>query len=165
MNQNIRAEKVRLLEENGKQIGIIRIDEARERARNSNLDLVEVSGQADPPVVKIIDFKKFKYEEDKKERKIKQKTKEIETKEIWLSPTIDDHDLEIRMNRAKEFFEEGNRVQLTIKFAGREIVHPEIGWSILEKATSMLDGIGEKDSEPRLVGKNLVVGLKPCKKH
>ena len=129
------------------------------------MDLVEVSGQADPPVVKIIDFKKFKYEENKRERKIKQKTKEIETKEIWLSPTIDGHDLEIRMNRAKEFFEEGNRVQLTIKFAGREIVHPELGWSVLNKATTMLEGLGEKDSEPRLIGKNLLASFKPSKKH
>jgi len=142
----------------------VAIEEAQQKARESGLDLVEISSGAEPPVVKVVDFKKFKYEEAKKERLAKRKTKETGTKEIWLGPTIDDHDLEIRMSRAKEFFEEGDRVQLTIKFKGREIVHPEFGRTILAKAIEMLQGHGEQDSEPRMVGKALIAGFKPFKK-
>jgi translation initiation factor IF-3 len=128
------------------------------------LDLVEIAPKAEPPVVRIIDFKKFKYEESKKERTSKKKTREAETKEIWLGPLISKHDLEVRIEQTKAFLDKGDRVKLTVKFGGREIVHPEFGYKVLEKVATALEDSGEKDSEPKLVGRNLSFNLKPKKK-
>ena len=138
-------------------------EEARKKARELNLDLVEIAEKADPPVVRIINFKKFKYQEAKKERVAKRKTKEIETKEIWLGPLISDHDLLVRAEQARNFLAAGDRVKLTVKFAGREITHPEFGHQVLEKFSAKLSDVAEKDSEARLIGKNLILSLKPAK--
>jgi translation initiation factor IF-3 len=135
-----------------------------EKARDASLDLVEVARNAKPPVVKIVDFKKFKYEENKKERVARKKTREIDTKEIWLSPTISDHDLEIRLSRARHFLGAGDKVKLTVKFAGRQIIHPELGRNILDKALDNLSEIAEKDSEPKMAGRALSINIRPIKK-
>jgi len=140
------------------------IEEALKKARDSSLDLVEIAPKADPPVVRLIDFKKFKYEEARKERVAKKKTKEIDTKEIWLGPLISDHDLAVRVEQARDFLKSGDRVKFTVKFAGREITHPELGRQVLDKALNQLANIAEKDGEPRLVGKALFLSLQPIKK-
>lgn len=137
------------------------IEEALKRARESQLDLVEIAAKAEPPVVRIVDFKKFKYEESKKERISKRKTKETDTKEIWLGPLISEHDLAIRIEQAKNFLNAGDRVKLTVKFAGREIAHPEFGFKVLEKAVSELESAGVKDGEPKLVGRTLSLSIQP----
>lgn len=154
---------MRLLDPSGKQIGIVDTSEAIRQARELNLDLVEIAPKAQPPVAKITDFKKLKYEESKKERSAKKKTRQIETKEIWLGPLMSEHDLKVRVGHAQEFLKLGDRVKLTVKFGGREIVHPEYGFKTLERAVDMLVETGEKDSEPRLVGRNLSLSMKPTK--
>ena len=123
--------------------------------------MVEIAAKAEPPVVRIVDFKKFKYEESKKERISKRKTKETDTKEIWLGPLISEHDLAIRIEQAKNFLNAGDRVKLTVKFAGREIAHPEFGFKVLEKAVSELESAGVKDGEPKLVGRTLSLSIQP----
>ena len=163
MNQNIRAKTVRLIGETGKQIGVVEINEAMSLARDRDLDLVEVASKVDPPVVRIVDFKKFKYEEAKKERTTRKKTRKVDTKEIWLGPLMSEHDLEIRMEHAKNFLAHGDRVKLTVKFGGREIAHPEFGYKLLEKAGALLSEQAEKDSDPKMMGRNLSVSLKPTK--
>lgn len=127
------------------------------------MDLVEISPKADPPVVRIIDFKKFKYEEARKERSARKKTKKVETKEIWLGPLISEHDLEIRLSHAKAFLTNGDRVKLTVKFGGREIAHPEFGYKILDKSVEKLSDIAQKDSEARFIGRKLSLSLNPAK--
>jgi len=153
-----------VIDEKGKQIGVMDLDEALRKAREASLDLVEIAEKADPPVVRVINFKKFKYQEAKKERVARRKTKEIETKEIWLGPLIGDHDLSVRTDQARNFLTAGDRVKLTVKFAGREIIHPEFGHRVLEKILAKLSGFGEKDGEPKLIGKSLILSLKPVKK-
>ena len=137
--------------------------EARKRSRDESLDLVEIAPKANPPVVRIVDFKKFKYEEAKKERVAKKKTREVDTKEIWLGPLMSEHDLKIRVDQARSFLTVGDRVKLTVKFNGREITHPEFGYRILEEAVKNLAEVGEKDSEPKMMGRRLVLNLKPSK--
>nr|QBM01842.1 translation initiation factor IF-3 [uncultured archaeon] len=143
----------------------MKIAEAIEQARKQGFDLVEISPTAKPPVVKIVDFKKFKYEEDKKERVAKRKTHETETKEIWLGPLISNHDLETRLKRAAEFLTDQDRVKLTVKFSGREMAHPEFGFEVLKKAQERLTEIGISDGEPRFLGRNLSLSFNPVKKH
>lgn len=140
------------------------LSQALNSAREKSLDLVEIAGKADPPVVRIVNFKKFKYEESKREHSARKKTREIQTKEIWLGPLISDHDLETRIEHAKHFLKNGDRVKLTVKFSGREIIHPEFGHQVLKKAVELLAHLGEKDSEPRMMGRALSLSLKPISK-
>jgi translation initiation factor IF-3 len=114
--------------------------------------------------VRLVDFKKFKYEEAKKERIAKRKTKETDTKEIWLGPLISGHDLMVRVEQARNFLKVGDRVKFTVKFAGREITHPELGRQVLNKALNQLADIAEKEGEPRFVGRALSLSLQPIKK-
>lgn len=165
LNNNIQAKEVRLLDQANKQIGVVSIEEARRLASMDDLDLVEVAGQASPPVVKMVDFKKFKYEEAKKERLARRKTHETDTKEVWLGPLISPHDLETRLNRAKEFLTIGDRVKLTVRFSGREMAHPEFGREVLKKSEENLLEFGVKDGEPRFFGRNLTLSFNPIKKH
>lgn len=165
LNNNIRATEVRVIGFDNKQVGVLKIEEAIEMARKDSFDLVEIAGNAKPPVVRIVDFKKFKYEEAKKERLSKRKTRETDTKEIWLGPLIGTHDLENRLNRAKEFLESGDRVKLTVKFSGREMNHPEFGREVLKKSLETLAEIAEPASEPRFFGRNLTQSFNPIKKH
>lgn len=155
---------MRVLDQSGKQVGLLNIEEALKLAREQNLDLVEVAPTAKPPVAKIVDFKKFKYEEAKKERIARRNTHEIDTKEIWLGPLISPHDLENRLRRAKEFFEDGDRVKLTVKFSGREMAHKEFGYEVLEKAKHYLLESGTADGEPRMFGRNLSLAFRPNRK-
>lgn len=127
------------------------------------MDLVEISPKANPPVAKIVDFKKFKYEEAKKERSARKKVRQTGTKEIWLGPLMSDHDLEVRLNRAREFLTIGDRVKLTVKFGGREITHPEFGHKVLNISAEKLADIAQKDTEPKLIGRKLSMSLKPVK--
>ncbi len=153
-----------MLSAEGKQIGIVKTVEAIRQATEQGLDLVEVAGNASPPVAKIVDYKKFKYEEAKKERLAKRKTHEISTKEIWLGPLMGSHDLENRLKRATEFLNEGDRVKLTVKFSGREMAHPEFGHGVLNKAKAILNESGLADGDPKFLGRNLSLSFNPIKK-
>ena len=126
---------------------------------------MEVASGATPPVAKLIDFKKFKYEENKKLRLSRRNTHESSTKEVWLGPLMSDHDLDNRIRRAKEFLTDGDRVKFTVKFSGREMAHPEFGHRVLEKTKEKLAGIANQDGQPRFLGRNLSVGFLPEKSH
>jgi translation initiation factor IF-3 len=152
---------VRLIDQNGKQIGVVLIEEALKKAGSVGLDLVEIAPKADPPVTRVIDFKKFKYEEARKERSSKRRTKQVNTKEIWLGPLMSSRDLDVRMEHARQFLKNGDRVKLTVKFGGREIVHPEFGYKILNSSLEKLSDAAEKDSEPKFTGRNLSLSVKP----
>lgn len=163
-NQFIKAPQVRVLDATGKQLGVLSTDEAIRMAQEQGLDLVEVSGMAKPPVCKIIDFKKFKYLESKKVADSKKAAKQVETKEIRLRPFTSENDLGVRLKRMKEFFEDGDRVKVVVKFIGREMARPEFGHQLIKKITEFVEGqeLGKLDRPPRFEGKNLVVSYSPA---
>jgi translation initiation factor IF-3 len=165
INQFIKTEQVRLLDATGKQIGLLATAEALKMAQDQGMDLVEIAGQAIPPVVKIIDFKKFKYLENKKESDSRKSAKQVETKEIRLRPFTSENDLEVRLKRIREWMEEGNRIKVVVQFRGREIAKPEFGHQVISKITEFIhgEGLGKVDRPPKLEGKNLVAMYSPGK--
>lgn len=142
----------------------MKLTEALEEARKQGMDLVEITENAKPPVVRIVDFKKFKYEEAKRERIARKKTHETDTKEIWLGPLIGQHDLENRLNRSIEFLKNGDRVKLTVKFSGREMNHPEFGHEVLKKSREFISEFGEPSGEAKFFGRNLTQSFNPIRK-
>lgn len=164
INERIFAPTLRVLDGEGKQIGVLGKFEALKKAREAELDLVEVAPTAKPPVAKIIDFNKFLYQQEKKKREEKKKTKVSETKEIRLGPFMNDHDLNVMIRRGKEFLGNGNKVRLVVKFIGRQITHPEFGQAILRKTIEALSEISKIEREPHFEGKQLIVILSPDKK-
>lgn len=163
-NERIFAQTLRVLDPEGKQIGVLQKFEALQKARQLGLDLVEIAPLAKPPVAKIIDFNKFLYQQEKKKREEKKKSKISETKEIRLGPFMDDHDLRVMIRRGREFLEEGDKVRLVVKFVGRQIIHPEFGREILDKVVLSLSDISKMERDPRFEGKQLITMLSPEKK-
>lgn len=165
INQFIRADQVRVLDSAGKQLGVFSLPEALNLAHQQSLDLVEIAGQANPPVCKIIDFKKFKYLEEKKESDNRKSAKQVDTKEIRLRPFTSENDLEVRLKRMREFLEDGDRVKVVVKFIGREMARPEFGHQLVGKITSFVEGenLGKLDRPAKFEGKNLVVSYTPGK--
>jgi translation initiation factor IF-3 len=161
-NWQIRADKVRLLDENSKQIGVFTLTEARERAQKKGVDLVEIASQAKPPVVKLIDFDKFKYQQNKK-RKKEALSQKGGIKEVRCTPFIGEADLEVRVGRIKKFLKANNRVKLVVKFLGRQIVNKDFGHQVVAKFAERIKDFGEQESEPKLMGKRLIVFFKPVK--
>ncbi len=164
VNERIFASNLRVLDTEGKQIGVLNRFEALRKSREQGLDLVEIAPNAVPPVAKIIDFKKFLYQEAKKKKEEKKKAKVSETKEVRLGPFMNDHDLEVMIRRARGFLEDGDKVRLVVKFVGRQIVHPEFGQQITKKTVAALSNIGKVEREGRFEGKNLITILSPEKK-
>jgi len=164
INERIFANELRVLNEQGEQIGILNKQEALERAKEQELDLVEVAPTAKPPVARIIDFKKFLYQEEKKRRETKKKAKSSETKEIRLGPFMNEHDLETMTKRAREFLEENNKVKLVVRFKGRQMGHPEFGYKVVGKAVDILSDISKVDKDPHFEGRQLISILSPERK-
>lgn len=164
INERIWATQLRVLDSDGKQIGVMSRQEALQKARESELDLVEIAPMANPPVAKIIDYKKFLYQEAKKKQEEKRKAKISETKEVRLGPHMNNHDLQVMIGRAKGFLENGDKVRLVLKFKGREIVHPEFGHEILRKFSQALDELSKVDKPATLMGKQLMMVLSPERK-
>ncbi len=135
-------------------MGVITRLEALEKAKELELDLIEIAAQADPPVARIFDFKKFRYEESKKDRGAK-KGGEGGLKELWLSPRIEEHDLKVRLDRTREFLEEGYKVKLTVKFKGREMAHPDLGHRVLQEVMELLGDKAAIEGEPKFEGRRL----------
>lgn len=154
---------MRLLDEEGKQIGIVSKLEALQMAKEKGIDVVEISASAKPPVAKLIDFKKFKYQEAKKERENRKSQKNVGVKEIRLRPFIGQHDFDTRLKRAKEFIDDGNQVKLSLFFRGREITRKEFGFDVIKRFIGALEG-ARVVREPRLEGKLLVAMVVPDKK-
>lgn len=138
----------------GRQLGVLTRNEALKKAKEAELDLIVIAPQAKPPVAKISNFQKFRYEESKKERASK-KGPEGGLKELWLSPRIAEHDLQVRLNRTREFLEQGYKVKFTVKFKGREMTHPELGAKVLQEALSLLGESVVVDREPKFEGRKL----------
>ncbi len=156
-NEQIRAREVRLIDSEDKQIGVMAILEALEMAREKELDLVEIAPQAKPPVVKIIDFSKFLYHLNKKKKEEKKNTKTSQTKQIRFGPFIGEHDLAIKLKKAREFLAEGDKVKFAVRFAGRQITKKELGERVLNKVLDSLEDVAKQEREMRMEGRQLVV--------
>ena len=163
-NDRIYARELRVLDSEGKQIGIISKDEALKIAQSQELDLVEIAPMAKPPVAKIIDFKKFLYQEEKKRREEKKNAKTSETKEVRLGPFMSENDLSTMAKRAREFLTDGNKVRLVVTFNGRQITHPEFGHKVLDKTLEILSDLAKVERERKLEGRKLILLISPEKK-
>jgi translation initiation factor IF-3 len=163
-NQFIRVPEVRLIDADGTQIGIVKTVQALAMAQAKDLDLVEISPQAKPPVCKIVNFSKFKYETEKKEKEARKKQKISHLKEVRIRPRISVHDLEIKIKRAREFIEDGDKVQLTAMFSGREMQHKDLGINIMNKIKEALSDIAEPEGRVSSMGTRVFLTLAPKKK-
>lgn len=150
---------MRVVGSEGEMIGVLPIREAIELAFNSGLDLVEIAAAADPPVCKILDVGKYKYEIQKKKNEARKKQKIIEVKEIKMRPGIDEHDYQVKMRSMRRFLEEGDKVKVTIRFRGRELVHQDLGLRVLERVRGELEGLGKVEQMPRIEGRQMVMVL------
>ncbi len=150
-----------MIDENGQNVGVVSRFDAQERATTAGLDLVEISPDAQPPVCKILDYGKFKYQEQKKAAEARKNQKIVEIKEIKMRPSIDDHDYDVKMKAIKRFFDEGDKVKVTLRFRGREMAHQELGYQLLQKVKGELVEISKVESEPRLEGRQMVMVLAP----
>ncbi|HEY6836419.1 MAG TPA: translation initiation factor IF-3 [Gaiellaceae bacterium] len=163
INEMIRAPKVRLVDENGEQVGIKNTDEAREYAWGKNLDLVEVAAQADPPVARVMDYGKYRYEQEQKAKLARKHQVSINVKEIKLRPKIGIHDYNTKKNHVERFLNQRAKVKVTIMFRGRETTHPERGRDLLMRLAEDVKEIGQVESPPLLDGRNMVMLLGPTK--
>ncbi|MGC9364477.1 MAG: translation initiation factor IF-3 [Fidelibacterota bacterium] len=159
INEQIRAQTVRLIDPEGKQVGIVSQREALDRADEFGLDLVEISADAKPPVCKIMDFGKYKYQKQMKERENKKKQHVVKIKEVRFRPRIGDHDLNMKVNHVREFLAEGYKVKITLMFRGRELAHQEVGVELINKILEMLSDVCEVDKAPNFEGRSIVTIL------
>ena len=159
INEEIRSSKVRLIDDEGEQIGVIPIKEALKMAEDKHLDLVNVAPNAKPPVCKILDYGKYKYDALKKEKEAKKNQKVINVKEIRLSPNIEKHDLEVKANQASKFLSNENRVKVSVRFRGREMGHTDLGREVLDKFYDLVSEYGVVDKKPKMEGRSLVMFL------
>lgn len=163
VNRSIRAPEVRLISETGEALGILSIQDALLAAERANLDLVEVSPKAEPPVCKIMNYGKFRYEQQKKKNESKKNQKIVELKEVQIRPGIDTHDLEVKMKAVTKFLTNGDKVKFTMRFRGREINYQALGLEVLNKIVANVSEIAKIDTPPRLEGKQYLMILAPLK--
>ncbi len=161
MNRQIRISPVRVIAPDGSQLGILEVDVALARAQEEGLDLVEVAPTARPPVVRIMDYGKFKFEQAKQARLAKKKQHVILLKEVKYRPGIDDHDFDTKTRHARRFLDEGNKVKVTMMFRGRQVAHPELGREVLDRVANDLADIGKIETDAKLEGKNMTMILAP----
>jgi translation initiation factor IF-3 len=161
VNEDITARLVRLVGADGQMLGVLKLDDALREAERAGLDLVEVSPTAEPPVCKILDYGRFKYEAQKKKNEARKKQKVIEVKEIKLRPAIDQHDYEVKMKSVRKFLEEGDKVKVTLRFRGREMAHQELGVKVLERVRDDLGDEVKIEQSPRLEGRQIVMVMAP----
>ena len=161
VNEQIRISPVRLIDSDGAQIGIVSIEEARQLSRERDLDLVEVAPTARPPVVRIMDYGKYKYRENKKAKEAKKKQHVIQMKELKLRSKIDEHDLQFKLRHARKFLEKQYKVKITMVFRGREVVHKELGERILQRVCDEVSDIASQEGEIKMEGRNMVLILIP----
>lgn len=161
INEHIRLREVRLIDENGNNVGVVPTIDARVRAEELGLDLVEVSPEAQPPVCKIMDYGKYKFQEQKKAAEARKNQKIVEIKEIKMRPGIDDHDYETKLRSIKRFFSEGDKVKITLRFRGREMAHTSLGMAVLNRVRTDTAELAKVESEPRFEGRQMVMILAP----
>ncbi len=164
INKEIRAPKVRLIGKDGSQVGIVDIAQALMQAQQEGLDLVEISPNAKPPVCKIIDYGKYRYQITKKERESKKAQHQAKLKEIKVKPNIDEHDLKVKIKHVREFIEKGNKVRITCMFRGREMARPELGERVTTRIVEDLADVAQVEASAKLMGRNLSLVLAPLGK-
>lgn len=161
-NREIRAPRVRLISQEGEQVGVVPLYEALAKAEEAGLDLVEIVPGANPPVCKIIDYGKFRYDQTKRERENKKSQHQVKVKELKLKPNIGDHDLETKINHARDFLEAGNKVKVTCTFKGREMAHPEVGLKHVKRICDSLEKFGTPESwPPKMLGRMMSIVIAP----
>lgn len=163
INEDIGVPQVRLIDENGEQVGIVPTDNAIERAVTAQLDLVELDPNADPPVCRIMDFGKWKFEQSKKQQAAKKKQKQIQVKEVKFRPGTDSGDYEVKLRSLKRFLEEGDKIKVTMRFRGREMAHQELGLELLERVEKDLEDHAAVDQRPKVEGRMMVMTMSPRK--
>ncbi len=163
VNEKIRVPEIRLIDHEGENKGVVSPETAMQMARDVGLDLVEISPNASPPVCKIMDFGKFKYETQKKAAEAKKKQKVIEIKEVKFRPNIDIHDYEVKMRNVTRFLEDGDKVKVTLRFRGREMAHIELGREVLERIAADVEGIGKVEAMPKMEGRQMVMVVASAK--
>jgi translation initiation factor IF-3 len=161
VNADILNEEVRCIAPDGEQLGVMKTEDAIAEADSHGLDLVEVSPNADPPVCKILDYGKFKFEAQKKRNEAKKKQKVIEVKEIKLRPNIDEHDYQVKMRSVQKFLDEGDKVKVTLRFRGREMAHQELGVSVLNRVREDTDEVAKIEAFPKLEGRQMIMVIAP----
>ena len=161
VNHEIKAREVRLIGPDGKQLGIMPLKDALRYAQEAQLDLVKIASNAKPPVCKIMDFGKYKYEQSKREKEARKNQKVISIKEIRMNPTIDDHDFQVRLKSAVKFLKDGNKVKVSIKFRGRQMIHTKLGEDVLNKMVEHIQEVGIVEKPPTMEGRNMVMVLSP----
>ena len=161
VNADILNEEVRCIAPDGEQLGVMKTEDAIAEADSHGLDLVEVSPNADPPVCKILDYGKFKFEAQKKRNEAKKKQKVIEVKEIKLRPNIDEHDYQVKMRSVQKFLDEGDKVKVTLRFRGREMAHQELGVNVLNRVREDTDEVAKIEAFPKLEGRQMIMVIAP----
>ncbi len=161
VNDEIRVPQVRLIDQEGEMVGVMGARDAMLRAFSVGLDLVEISPNAEPPVCKILDFGKFKYEQQKKKNEAKKKQKVVEIKEIKVRPNIDENDYQVKMRAMKSFIDEGDKVKVTLRFRGREMAHQDIGVRVLERIRTEMDATTKVEQMPRMENRQMIMVLSP----
>ena len=160
-NEGIDTPEIQLIDVSGENVGVVEIEDALARASEAGLDLVEISPNTNPPVCKILDYGKYKYQAQKKAAEARKKQRTVEIKEIKMRPNIDTHDYDVKMRSMNRFFEEGDKVKVTLRFRGREMAHQELGTQLLNKVKDDTIEIAKVESEPRLEGRQMVMVLAP----
>ena len=163
VNEQIRISPIRLIDEEGNQVGIVSLEDARERATTKGLDMVEVAPGARPPVVRLMDYGKFKYEEARAGREARRKQHTIQVKEVKFRPGIEEHDYDFKLRHARRFLEEGNKVKLTMMFRGRQVTHPELGLEVLKRVTGDLQDLAKVEQNPSFEGRQMSMIVAPLK--
>lgn len=161
VNRQIRVPRVRVINQEGEQVGVLTIEEALRMAEDAGVDLVEIVSTSVPPVCKIIDFGKFRYDQTKREKESKKAQHQIKVKEVKVKPNIDDHDLETKLRHAREFLAKGNKVKVTCQFRGREMAHQEIGARLMQRIIAELEEGAVVEAPPNLMGRLLTMVLAP----
>ncbi|MFK7839617.1 MAG: translation initiation factor IF-3 [Bdellovibrionales bacterium] len=159
INEDILADEIRVVGADGEMAGVMSVSEGVKLARESGLDLVEVSPNASPPVCKILDFGKYKYEQQKKASEARKKQKTADVKEVKIRPGIEEHDYQVKMRNARKFLTNGDKVKVTMRFRGREMAHQDIGFNLLKRMIEELDDVGKVDLAPKMEGRQIIMVL------
>jgi translation initiation factor IF-3 len=162
INRDIRASEVRLIDSEGEQAGIVPIEEALRLSEEDGLDLVEVAPNSTPPVCRIMDYGKYRYQQSKKTKDAKKKQTVIQVKEVKLRPKTEEHDIQYKTANIKRFLAEGNRVKVTIQFRGREIAHPDMAHRVIDRVMEGIEGLGLVDQRPKMEGRRMIFILRPA---
>ncbi|WP_201168453.1 MULTISPECIES: translation initiation factor IF-3 [Halorhodospira] len=163
MNEQITVPQVRLIGSDGEQVGVLPTEDALAQAENEGLDLVEIDGNADPPVCRAMDYGKFKFEQSKKQQAARKKQKQIQVKEVKFRPGTDEGDFQVKLRNLRRFLEEGDKAKVTIRFRGREMAHQELGKRLLDRLEEELSDVGTVDQRPRMEGRLMVMMMSPRK--